>query len=81
MDRCFETRPRVNCAKVFGLLVIWLGPGGQKGRLMGRLGDSKGQGKCVVGPRGSRATSMWSHGVNNGDLMALLMICEAYMPM
>ena len=61
MDICFETRPRVNCAKVFGLLVIWLGLGG----LMGRLGDSRGPGECLVGPRGSRATSMWSHGVNN----------------
>ena len=45
VDSCFETRPRVNCAKVFGLLVIWLGLGG----LMGRLGDSRGPGECLVG--------------------------------
>ena len=72
MDSCFETRPRVNCAKVFGLLLIWLGLGGQKGR----RGDSGGQGECVGGPRGLRQTSMWSHGVNKGDLMALLVICK-----
>ena len=48
---CFETRLRVNCAKVanwsLGNMVC---SGGQEGRLGGRLWDPMGQGGCLGDP-------------------------------